>query len=280
MSVASRWLICRWQIALLALCILSFGAATNAKADQDQSIRLLSDETADACIQDVACMRDLFVRAAFGEGLEADAEALPLFKWNGPVQIGSFFGEGIDDPVQQVIRQSLAQMHLLGRIAGSDLSLAKANGSDVINFILLISDNFSTDRDRAFSTLLSSVFGGHVALYDELSSGPSPVCKGHLFAETKASVSGGLGLVDAGVDAAVLGRCLHQAVLNVLGLRYQLPETVDSVLNPTSQREAWTSVDFLLLKMLHDPALRPGMTRAEVTAMFTELHKRALSPSS
>lgn len=270
----------RWQVALWALVISAIGMSADARAEQDQTIRLLSDETADACIQDVECMRGLFMQAAFGEDQDLNAESQPLFKWTGPVQIASFFGEHIDGTVQQVIRKSLAQMHLLGMIAGSDMSLAKANGSDVINFVMLISDDFAKDRDGAFATLLSDVFRDQAALYDELSAGSSPVCQGHLFAESRASISGGLALIEGGVDAPSLGRCLHQTVLNVLGLRYPLAETVDSVLNPTSEREAWTSVDFLLLKMLNDPALLPGMRHQDVAAIFPQLHQRALSPSS
>ncbi len=280
MHASSRWSICRWQIVLSALFILAFAAAADAETEKDSAIKLLSDEAADACIQDVDCMGRLFMQATFGERQDSDAPLQPLFKWTGPTQIASFFGERIDDDIRRSIMESLAQMRLLGTIAGSDLSLAKGNSGDVINFVMLISDDFARDRESAFSTLLSGVFAGRSALYDDLSSGPSPVCQGHLFAETGGFISGGLALVEDADDTKVFRRCLHQTVLNVLGLRHLLPDDVDSVLNPTSEREAWTSIDFLLLRMLNDLAIVPGMPKRDVAALLPEIHQRALRPSS
>ena len=271
---------CRWPIALSALLISFWSAGTDAQTDKETTIRLLSDEAADACIQDVDCMGRLFMQAVFGEGASPDVTAQPILKWTGPVQIASFFGEQIDQDLQLSIRKSLAQMHLLGSISGTDLSLAQGNSGGVINFVMLISQDFVKDRDSAFSALLSGVFAGRSTLYDELSSGASPVCEGHLFADTGASVSGGLAFIEDTGDVMAFHRCLHQTVLNVLGLRHHLPEDVDSVLNPTSAREAWTSIDFLLLRMLNDPAILPGMARQDVAALLPAIHQRALRPSS
>jgi hypothetical protein len=272
--------ICRWPAGLLALLVSVWSVSAEAMADEKGAIRLLSDEAADACIQNVDCMGRLFMQAAFGQDQTPDTPSQPLFKWSGPVQIASFFGEQIDEGVHHAMRASLAQMHLLGTIAGSDLKLVKKDSGDVINFVVLLSADFAKDRDEAFSTLLSGVFAGRTALYDELSSGPSPVCQGHLFAESGASVSGGLALVEGDTDVTSFRRCLHRSVLNVLGLRHPLPEDVDSVLNPDSEREAWTSIDFLLLRMLHDPAIKPGMGRQDVASIFPAIHQRALRPSS
>jgi hypothetical protein len=281
MQASSRWSIRRWQIALTALLLLSWSAGAVAQTDKETTIRLLSNDAADACIQDVDCMGRLFMQAAFGEDENPGTPAQPLLKWAGPVQIASFFGAQIDEDLQLSIRASLAQMHLLGSIAGADLSLAKRNSGEVINFVMLISQDFAKDRDSAFSTLLSGVFAGRSALYDELSSGPSPVCRGHLFAETGgASISGGLALIEDAGDATAFRRCLHQTALNVLGLQHHLPADADSVLNPISTREAWTSIDFLLLRMLSDPALMPAMAKQDVAALLPAIHQRALRPSS
>jgi hypothetical protein len=280
MHALSNWPICRWLIALSALLISIWTAAAGAQTSKQATIKLLSNEAADACMQDVDCMGRLFMQAAFGEDEGPGATSERLFKWTGPVQIASFFGEQIDGELQLSIRQSLAQMHLLGSIAGTDLGLAKANDGELINFVMLISQDFAKDRDDAFSALLQGVFAGRSALYDELTAGPSPVCQGHLFAGTGASISGGLALVEETDDVTTFRRCLHQTALNVLGLRHHLPEDADSVLNPASKREAWTSIDFLLLKMLNDRAFLPGMTRQDAAALLPGVHQRALNPSS
>ncbi|MEM9627794.1 MAG: DUF2927 domain-containing protein [Pseudomonadota bacterium] len=280
MHAPSRWSICGWLICLLPL--LSSGAtrAADPSAVGDDTIMLLSDEAADTCIQDVDCMGHLFEHAVFGGDQASDEGPRMLFKWSRPVHIASFIGSQVADDVQAANSSWHQQMGVIATLAGSDLSQVEGDADQVVNFVLLISDDFARDRDQAFLALLEGVFAGRSALYDRLASGTSPVCRAELFAESNASIGGGLALVESDVDAAELARCLHRVVLNVLGLRHPLPDGVDSVLSPDSARQAWTSIDFLLLRMLNDPAVTPGMTMDELAAVFPQIHQRALRPSS
>lgn len=266
----------RWLISLLALSFPGLAKSAETGADAGSTIRLLSDEAADVCIKDPACMRDLFVHAAFGEGDGSQR----LFKWSGPANIASFTGGTVADGMKPIVDEQLQQMGLIAGVADSELSQIKGDHGQVVNFVLLISGNFAEDRDTAFSDLLSDVFAGRSALYDKLSSGPSPVCQGHLFANPDGSISGGLALVESDVEGTALRRCLHRAVLNVLGLRHPLPDDVDSVLSPNSERLAWTSIDFMLLRMLNDPDVVQGMDRDGLMSAFPQIHQRALRPAS
>lgn len=225
-------------------------------------------------------MSRLFVRAAFGGDQTSDDGSRMLFKWSRPVHIASIVGSQVENDARGAVSGWLQQMGVIATLAGSDLRQVKGDTDQVVNFALLISDDFVRDRDRAFSTLLGLVFAGRSALYDKLASETSPVCGAQLFAESDASVGGGLALVESDVDAAALSRCLHRVTLNVLGLRHPLPDGVDSVLSPDTGRQAWTSIDFLLLRMLNDPAVEPGMRQEELAAMFPQIHQRALRPSS
>ena len=268
------------MICLLPLLTPDLTRAAEPGADGGRTIKLLSDESADACIQDSDCMRGLFVRTVFGNDQMLDEGSPPLFKWDGPAHIASFFGTQAAEGAQNAVSDLLQQMDLVAAIAGSELSTKKPNDRQVVNFVLLISDDFQRDRDQAFSSLLLDVFTGRSALYDKLAAGTSPVCQGQLFAESNAFVAGGLALVESDVDAATFRRCLHRVVLNVLGLRHPLPDGVDSVLSPDSERQAWTAIDFLLLRMLNDSAVVPGMKPEELTAVFPKIHQRALRASS
>jgi hypothetical protein len=264
------------------LALLLTGSINAAAADDggDGAIRLLSDDEADVCIQDADCMRGLFLHAAFGEASGSDAEPGRLIKWGGPLHVATLAGGQLSEDAERAVAGAVQEMKNVAAIAGAELTEVRAEAGEVVNVVLLVSDDFARDRDTAFADLLSNVFAGRTALYDALSSGSSPVCRAHLFAERDGIVSGGLALVESDVDAADLLRCVHRSVLNVIGFRHPLPDNVDSVLNPDSEREAWTSIDFILLKMLNDPAVRPGMSREEITAAFSAIHQRALRPSS
>jgi len=279
MPLPSRPLIHRWRIRLLVFLLPGLFAFSPFAANGAETIRLLSDEAADICVKDPDCMHRLFVHAAFG-GEPAPDRSQPLIKWSGPIRIASIMGDQIDDDVQAAIGSSLQKMRHLAAIAGSDFNAVDGTKGQIVNFVLLASRDFAKDRDGAFSTLLSDVFAGRLDLYDELAAGKAPICQGELFVSPDASIAGGLALLQSDVDITALRRCLHRVTLNVLGFRHPLPEGVDSVLNPNSKRQAWTTIDFLLLRMLNDPAVTPGMALADLTAMFPKIHQRALHPSN
>jgi hypothetical protein len=52
------------------------------------------------------------------------------------------------------------------------------------------------------------------------------------------------------------------------------------VLNPASERRSWTSVDFVLLKLLYDPQVKLGMGREDLTAIFPRVYEATLRSSS
>lgn len=277
----SRRSICRWLVCILVLLLFP-GLANIAEpsADGRKAIKLLSDEMADICVKDPSCMHRLFVHAAFGGDQAPDDQTRRLFKWSGPVHIASFVGSRVTDGVLTAVGDSLRQMRQIAIIAGGDISPVEGDTREPVNFVLLVSGDFDQDRDKAFSPLLSDVFTGRSALYDKLASGTSPVCQGELFAGRDGSIAGGLALLESDVDTAAIRRCLHRIVLNTLGLRHPLLDGVDSVLSPNSERQEWTSIDFMLLRMLNDPAVVPGMNQEELAAVFPQIHQRALRPSS
>lgn len=259
-------------VLLVGLCSIAQGASDQPK------FKLLSDEAADACIQEMECLRDLFLRATLGEAEEVSAQR--VFKWTTPPLIANFTGRRLPKDLGSSVDQALRQMSLLASTAGVDIDVAKEGIGGVVNLILLVSDDFARDRDDTFSEFLSTVFSGRTELYDELSSGKSPVCQSQLFVDRDASISGGLGMAESDVEAVRLRRCIHQITLKALGLRHPLPGDVDSVLNPKSEREAWTSIDYVLLKLLYDPLTVPGMGLDELTRIFPQLYQEALRPSS
>lgn len=265
--------------ALVPVCLglallIAWSPASTSAADSDGSIKLLSDEAADRCIRDEACLRDLFLTATLGDD---GGTASALLKGTKPAYAASFAGDQVPADLLASIDVWMKEISLLANAAGAALGLAEPGSDKTINLMILISDDFSRDRESAFEPLLTEVFAGSTTAYDDLASGASPVCRTRVFADGGASIEGALSLAE---NDAGLQRCLHRLTLNMLGLRHPLPDDVDSVLNPKSSRTSLTSIDFLLLKLLYDPLIEPGMTATELNTLFPKLHGKLLNSSS
>lgn len=68
--------------------------------------------------------------------------------------------------------------------------------------------------------------------------------------------------------------CIEEELAQGLGLPNDCPTAVPSIFNDDQQYALLTRRDELLLKMLYDPALASGMTRAQAMPRITELARR------
>lgn len=273
MIATSRLLGCRPLRLFLTVMAIGLGAQA-AYAQEEATIRLLSDDAADACMADVACLRDLFLETTVdGGGVAADG-ARYLVKWDRPARIGGIAGDGVDADAADRLASALAHIGQLAKAGGLDLQAAESD--EVINIAMLISDDFDRDRDLAFAELFSTVFAGRSDLYEELTAGSDPVCSSHLFLDEGGVIGGGVLAVQTGDDPTVLERCLHRQLLPLLGLRHPLSTGTDSLLNPESERETWTAIDFVLLKLLYHPLIETGMGAGEISEVFPKLYDAAL----
>ena len=241
-----------------------------------ETIRLPSDEAADACIADMDCMRRLFLAATIGHGEGSRKASAQLFKWTGSARVAVLGDHQVREDVNGRTAAVLEKVGLLGKAASIDIK--SAGGDDVVNLLLLVSDDFARDRDDAFAELFETVFVGRPDLYDQLTAGDDPVCESRRFIEGDASIGGGIAAI--GQEAPAFERCIYRVLLQILGLRYPLGETVDSLLDPESVRETWTAIDFVLLKLLYNPMIKPGMDLKELTDVFPRVYDATLRSSS
>lgn len=277
MTRTSRWFDMKSVIGGLAVLLMTSSLMAE-EATSEMKITLLSDEAADACIQDVGCLLDLFLEATLGEASGRDTQR--IVKWNSPALAASVTGVRLPAELRPTINQALFRMTLIANSAGVDVKLAEDVGDGVVNLVFMISDDLKKDRDDTFANFLSTVFAGEYEFYDDLAAGPSPVCQSQLFVDGDHAINGGLALAETKAEAAGLGQCVQRITLRGLGLRYPLPSGVDSVLNEESERQEWTSVDYVLLKILYDPMIERGMGAEEIASVFPKLHRAFFGPSS
>ena len=62
--------------------------------------------------------------------------------------------------------------------------------------------------------------------------------------------------------------CVHEEMAQAMGLPNDSPEARPSLFNDDLEFALLTEHDAILLRMLYDPRLRPGMTAAEVRPLL------------
>ena len=69
--------------------------------------------------------------------------------------------------------------------------------------------------------------------------------------------------------------CVHEEMAQAMGLPNDSPEARPSLFNDDLEFALLTEHDAILLRMLYDPRLRPGMTAAEVRPLLPDIARDA-----
>ena len=68
--------------------------------------------------------------------------------------------------------------------------------------------------------------------------------------------------------------CIHEEIAQGLGLPNDSPQARPSIFNDDEEFALLTTQDEMMLRMLYNPALRPGMTEAEARPIIQALSRR------
>lgn len=181
-----------------------------------------------------------------------------LSRWTVPVRIGTEFGASV--PAAQRDRDRAAidgYARRLGRIARHPVSVVRegANfhvfvvGEDDRGFFLKrlrqIAPGMRQSELDMFASLPKSIY----CLVVAFSTGANP----HAYTQAVA-------LIRAEHPDLVRLSCIHEEIAQGFGLANDSPYARPSIFNDDDEFALLTSQDELLLKMLYDPRLKPGMT--------------------
>lgn len=179
---------------------------------------------------------------------EFDAAEAPLRRWAGPISV--LLGDENAEPYREHARVVLAD---LDRLTPIPVSLVRDNLEP--NMIVLVG------TWREIEAFRSTVPG--------LSTSNAPrrfTCLGRGFMDN-ASPAGVIAataiMVDATLEADHIRRCLAQEMTQALGLPNDIDDPDGTVFSSNSRRETLSATDEQIVRILYDPRLRPGMTRAE-----------------
>jgi Protein of unknown function (DUF2927) len=196
-----------------------------------------------------------------GRFVHSEAPAL-LRRWDKPVRVAVLTGGSAS--AEDTARDRANVAAFTRRLAGlTGLDMGLGSGADV-NFLVL----FMTSEERtAFADQVSAYYPDFApAVMSALRDTPlDTFCTAYAFAEpdSPSTYSAVIVLIRAEHPPLTRLSCVHEEMAQAMGLPNDSPEARPSLFNDSLEFALLTEHDAILLRMLYDPRLRPGMSAAE-----------------
>jgi Protein of unknown function (DUF2927) len=208
-----------------------------------------------------------------GRFVHAETPAL-LRRWQKPVRVAVM--TGASTPPEDAARDRANVAAFTSRLAhltGGDIALGQ--GSDV-NFLLL----FMNSAERtAFADQVRATYPDFApAVMAALRDTPlDTFCTAYAFAdpEVPSTYSAVIVLIRAEHPPLTRMSCVHEEMAQAMGLPNDSREARPSLFNDDLEFALLTEHDAILLRMLYDPRLRPGMTAAEARPLLPAIAEDA-----
>ncbi|MBR9764380.1 MAG: DUF2927 domain-containing protein [Rhodobacteraceae bacterium] len=204
--------------------------------------------------------------SALAPGAEAPGK---LLRWQAPVRLRAVFGASVPEATRAEDRATLRPLaRRLARHTGHPVMLA----GGAANFHVLIMGE--TDREEALARIRDLVPGLSAGTLGTLRHLPRDIpCLVMGFADPQAPMRYGsaIALVRAELPPLMREACFHEEIAQGLGLRNDSPEARPSIFNDDAEFALLTEQDELMLQMLYDPRLSPGMSLAEARPVITRI---------
>jgi hypothetical protein len=199
-----------------------------------------------------------------------------LRRWEGPVRVAVMTGPSIPPEAAARDRANVAAFtRRLARLTGVDMALT--GGSDV-NFLVLFMNN---EERLAFAREVSMRFPSFApAVADAIADSTlDTFCTAYAFSNPgdPARYSAVLILIRAEHPPLTRLSCVHEEMAQAMGLPNDSPDARPSLFNDSLEFALLTEHDEILLRMLYDPRLEPGMTPEEARPLLPDIARDAMA---
>lgn len=203
-----------------------------------------------------------------GQRLIADHHDAPLRRWQGPVGMQIEWGASSDMATQRRDRGEIAAFaSRLSRVSQHPVSLVGGGG----NFaVLILSETERRDIGTRLRRLIPGIPNSDIAALRDLD--PGNFCA--VFAYSRGAGStyvNAVALIRAELPPRLRASCIHEELAQGMGLANDSPRARPSIFNDDEEFALLTLHDELLLRILYDPRLRPGMSEAEATPIVRQI---------
>jgi hypothetical protein len=183
-----------------------------------------------------------------------------LHRWEKPVRIGIEFGASVPDAQRRADRAEIAAYaRRLARVTGHPISVV----SQGANFhVLVVSEDERRRLGPHLKELAPSLSPAAIRAIEDLPR--STFCL--VFAvdpDGTGTYDRAVAIIRAEHPPLLRRSCIHEEIAQGLGLSNDSPDARPSIFNDDEEFALLTTHDELLLRMLYDPRMRPGMTPEE-----------------
>ena len=190
----------------------------------------------------------------------ARQSASRLRRWASPVRMSVEFGPSVPVAQRKADRAAIsAYAGQLGRASSHPVSVVARGG----NFHVLVLNE--DERRNAAARLRALVPGIDAASVGAITGlAPSTFCVVFAFSEGDSpEYSRAVAVIRGEHPDRLRLSCIHEELAQGMGLANDSPRARPSIFNDDEEFALLTRHDELLLRILYDPRLRPGMTEAE-----------------
>lgn len=209
----------------------------------------------------------------YASALEGRGGQSPLRRWEAPVRVAVVFGDSVPTSQQRSDTQAVKDyVSRLSAVTGHSMPQYGAP-----NFIVVLATE--DDRDAALDAAAARIPGITPSSLDPLRAlDRDTYCAVAAYASAPQSYTYGAAVAVIRAENPSLLRlsCIHEELAQGLGLANDSRTARPSIFNDDDEFALLTDHDELLLKMLYDPRLKPGMTAAEA-APVTRIIARELT---
>lgn len=241
------------------------------RADDGREITVDAAGLAQAFV-DIA-LRDEYVRE--GGQLIRRTTPAPLRRWSVPVRFQIEHGDSVSPEQRRKDRATVAGLAArLQRASGHPAALTGTGG----NFTILIVDE---DERRAIGPRLAALVpgmpGADIRALTDLS--PQIFCTVFTYSRPgDPTYSAAVAVIRAELGPRLRTSCFHEEMAQGLGLANDDPNARPSIFNDDEEFAHLTWLDEMLLRMLFDRRLRPGMDEAEALPLIRQIAAELIPP--
>jgi Protein of unknown function (DUF2927) len=198
-------------------------------------------------------------------------------RWQGPVRIGLRFGASVSADLRAADTARVAALVAqLARATRHPIRMDNTNPNFIVEVV-------NEDERQALTSTISATLPGLTApdLAGLLTLPKSTYCLVYAQSDGDSSIyTRAFAVIRAEHPDLLRLSCLHEEIAQGLGLANDSPRARPSIFNDDEEFSLLTPQDALMLRMLYDPSLTPGMTADEARPIATALATRFMGGES
>lgn len=240
------------------------------RTDGGAEIALTPEQLTEDFVQ--IALHDEYIRD--GERLVSRSTPAPLRRWEQPVSLRIEFGASVSPTQRSRDRADIASYAArLQTASGHPVGVTGGNG----NFdVLILSEDERRSIGPRLATLVPGIPPGDIQALTELS--PQNYCTVFAYSRgNSASYAQAVALIRSETPSRLRLSCVHEELAQGMGLANDSRSVRPSIFNDDEEFALLTRHDELLLTMLYDPRLRPGMTETEARPIVLQIARELLS---